>query len=90
LSRAYAPEDGAVLHVEHEADGLPAVAEDYEFAEDLDVVIFGVKDAFVESLLERHHHRRHGARNRASQARAPLRVGTTAVDRRLTRRSATR
>src|SRR5204863_9634449 len=61
-------EDRAVMHVEHEADGLPAVAAGYELAQDLDIVVLGVEEAFVEWLLERHHHRRDSARNPASQA----------------------
>jgi hypothetical protein len=55
--------------MEREADGSPAVAARYELAQDLDVVVLGVEEAFVEGLLERHHHRRGRARNPPSQAR---------------------
>src|SRR5205807_1777162 len=40
-----------------------------ELAQDLDVVVLGVEEAFVEWLLERHHRRRDRARNPPSQTR---------------------
>jgi hypothetical protein len=45
------------------------VAARHELAQDLDVVVLGVEEAFVERLLERHHHGRDRARNPASHAR---------------------
>jgi hypothetical protein len=55
--------------VEHEADGSPVVAARHELAQDLDVVVPGVEQAFVEALLERHHHGCDRAGNRPSHAR---------------------
>jgi hypothetical protein len=49
--------------------GRPVLAAHHELAQDLDVVVLGVEQAFVEGLLERHHHRCDRARNRPSQAR---------------------
>jgi hypothetical protein len=66
--RVCGAEDRAVLHVEREADRSPVIAARYELAEDLDVVVPGVEEAFVERLLERHHHCRDRAGNAASQA----------------------
>src|SRR5207248_8688688 len=71
--RVCGAQDRAVLHVEREADGSPVVAARHELAQDLDVVVLGVEEAFVERLLERHHHRRDRARDPASQARLPHR-----------------
>ena len=62
-SRVCGAQDRAVLHVEHKADGLPVVAARHELAQDLHVVVLGVEQAFVEWLLEGHHHRRDRARN---------------------------
>jgi hypothetical protein len=53
--RVRGAQDRAVLHVEREADGLPVVAARHKLAQDLDVVVLGVEEAFVEWLLERHH-----------------------------------
>jgi hypothetical protein len=54
--------------VEHEADGPPVIAARHELPQDLDVVVPGVEQAFVERLLERHHHCRDRAGNPASHA----------------------
>src|SRR5204863_4850371 len=80
-------EDRAVMHVEREADGLPAVAAGYELAQDLDIVVLGVEEAFVEWLLERHHHRRNSARNSASQAPLKHRLSMPGFLRRHNRRT---
>ena len=48
---------------------VEVVAARHEFAQDLDVVVRGVEEAFVEWLLERHHDRCDRARDPPSQAR---------------------
>jgi hypothetical protein len=67
-SRVRDAENRAIVHMEREADGLPVVAPRDELAQDLDVVVPGVKEALVEGLLERHHHRRDRTRSAPSQA----------------------
>jgi hypothetical protein len=61
-------EERAVLHVKRQADGSPGSAPRHELAEDLDVVVFGVEEPFVQGLLERHQRRRDRASNPTSQA----------------------
>src|SRR5262245_60150667 len=55
--------------MEREADGPPVLAARHELAQDFDVVVLGVEEAFVEWLLERHHHRSGRARKPSSHAR---------------------
>ena len=61
--RVCGAEDRAVLHMEHEADGSPVVAARHELAQDLDIVVLGVEQAFVERLLEVVASRCDGARD---------------------------
>jgi hypothetical protein len=93
--RVSGSQDRAVLHVEREADGLPVVAARHELGQDLDVVAPGAEEAFVEGLLERHHHRRDRARGpprklvcSIGQACQRFCAVTTAADQCLNRRSA--